>query len=201
MSASVSNKEILETLTGLNSVLSQPVWLFGGVAVDFLVGRWTRPHGDIDINAYASYRRQLTRELNAIGFHTNNSGWLTHWAREKAEWRLEVVFLERGSADSGILVIPPDDPIGVPGRHATLAGYLDPNRHATLDGVTFRVCSPSGEWLARVVAPGIIKGRPPDPKIEHDRILLESLLPAAELATLRNLASRGLAARRFRGAR
>ena len=35
----------------LNSVLSQPVWLFGGVAVDFLVGRWTRPHGDIDINA------------------------------------------------------------------------------------------------------------------------------------------------------
>jgi hypothetical protein len=194
VSASISNKEILETLTGLNSVLSRPVWLFGGVAVDFLAGRWTRPHGDIDINAYASDRGQLARELNAIGFHTNNSGWLTHWTRGKAEWRLEVVFLERGPADSGILVIPPDDPIGVPGRHATLAGYLDPNRRATLDGVTFRVCSPSGEWLARVSAPGIIKGRPPDPKIERDRILLESLLPAAELATLRDLASRGLAA-------
>ena len=94
-----------------------------------------------------------------------DSGWLTHWALGKAEWRLEVVFLERGPADSGILVIPPDDPIGVPGRHATLAGYLDPNRHATLDGVTFRVCSPSGEWLARVLAPGIIKGRPPIPKL------------------------------------
>ena len=93
MSASVSNKEIFETLTGLNSVLSRPVWLFGGVAVDFLVGRWTRPHGDIDINAYASDRRQLARELNAIGFHTNNSGWLTHWARGRLNGALKLYFL------------------------------------------------------------------------------------------------------------
>ena len=38
----VSEAEILETLSLLNARLSEPVWLFGGVAVDFLVGRWTR---------------------------------------------------------------------------------------------------------------------------------------------------------------
>jgi hypothetical protein len=47
----VSEVEILDTLSLLNARLSEPVWLFGGVAVDFLVGRWTRPHGDIDLNA------------------------------------------------------------------------------------------------------------------------------------------------------
>ena len=50
----VSEAETLDVLSLLNARLSEPVWLFGGVAVDFLVGRWTRPHGDIDLNADAS---------------------------------------------------------------------------------------------------------------------------------------------------
>jgi hypothetical protein len=185
MGAGISNGEILETLATLNSALTRPVWLFGGVAVDFLVGRWTRPHGDIDINTYDEYRDQLTRELQAIGFYSEDAGWLTHWARRGVEWRLEIVFLERGPEHSGILVIHPDDAVGVPGRYAMPAGYLDPNRYATLDGVTFRVCSPSGEWLARAPGLNVIEGRPLDPKIEHDRLLLEGLLTEAELTALR----------------
>ena len=188
MGAGIENSEILETLSSLNSVLSQPVWLFGGVAVDFLVGRWTRPHGDIDLNTYTDYRETLTGELNAVGFFTSDTGWLTHWARREAAWRLEVVFLERGPDDSGVLVITPEDSVGVPGRYATLAGYLDPNRYATLDGVIFRVCSPAGEWLGRLQGTEIVSGRSLEPKIEHDRALLESILSQEELRCLRQAA-------------
>jgi hypothetical protein len=189
MGAGISNSEILETLTKLNAALSRPVWLFGGVAVDFLVGRWTRPHGDIDVCTYGDYRGQLTQELNAIGFHTDNIGWITHWACGEAAWRLEMVFFERGPEYSGVLVIRPKEAVGVPGCYPTLAGYLDPDRRATLDGVTFRVCSPAGEWLARAPGLEVVEGRRPDPKIEHDRLLLEGLLPAAERAELRDVAS------------
>ncbi len=190
MGAGISNREILETLTKLNAVLSQPVWLFGGVGVDFLVGRWTRPHGDIDICTYDDYRAKLTQELNSTGFHTQDTGWITHWACGGAAWRLEVVFFERAPEHSGILVIPPGAGAGVPGRYPTLPDYLDPERRATLEGATFRVCSPAGEWLARAPGLEVVKGRPADPKVEHDRLLLEGLLSAAELAALRDLAAR-----------
>jgi hypothetical protein len=190
VAGSIKHGEIIEVLTSLNSVLNQPVWLFGGVAVDFLVGRWTRDHGDIDVNAYSDCREQLTRELNSIGFRTKDAGWLTHWARGEAEWPLEIVFLERGLDDSGVPVIRPEDSAGVPGRHPTLPGYLDPNRRATLDGVTFRVCSPAGEWLARATGSRLVEGRLANPKIEHDRMLLEGLLSPSELLRLRTIAGR-----------
>jgi hypothetical protein len=190
MGSGVSNQEILETLAGLNAGLSRPVWLFGGVAVDFLVGRWTRPHGDIDLNAYASDREALTRELGALGFRTQSSGWLTHWTRGDSASYLEVVFAEPGPDDSGVLVITPQDSIGIPGRYPMIAGYLDPDRRATLGGVTFRVTSAAGEWLARAAGIDIVGGRQPDPKLEHDRLLLESLLSEEELERLRLLSAR-----------
>jgi hypothetical protein len=141
MGGSLTNLEILQTLRLLRAAHSQPVWLSGGVAVDFLVGRWTRPPGDIDLNAYTDFRDQLTEELNASGFRTADKGWDTHWALGDKQWRLEVVFLERAENNSGVLVIHPDDPIGIPGRYPMPPGYLAPNRYATLEGVTFRVCS------------------------------------------------------------
>ena len=186
MSATVvSEIEILDTLSLLNARLSEPVWLFGGVAVDFLVGRWTRPHGDIDLNAYEESRERLTEELAAIGFRSADKGWLTHWRRDERPWRLELVFLERTQDGSAVLVIAPDAPVGVPGRYPLSPGYLDPERHATLDGVRFRVCSPSAEWLARTSAQQVVAGRQSEPKIEHDRLLLERLLGAEEVRRLR----------------
>jgi Aminoglycoside-2''-adenylyltransferase len=181
----VSEVEILDTLSLLNARLSEPVWLFGGVAVDFLVGRWTRPHGDIDLNTYADSRERLTEELEAIGFRSADKGWLTHWRRDDKPWRLELAFLERTEDGSAVLVIAPDTAVGIPGRYPMLAGYLDPDRYATLDGVRFRVCSPSGEWLARTNAREVFAGRQPEPKIEHDRLLLERLLGPEEVSRLR----------------
>jgi hypothetical protein len=185
----VSEAEILDTLSLLNARLSEPVWLFGGVAVDFLVGRWTRPHSDIDLNTYADSRERLTEELEAIGFRSADKGWLTHWRRDDKPWRLELAFLERTEDGSAVLVIAPDAAVGIPGRYPMLAGYLDPDRYATLGGVRFRVCSPSGEWLARANAREVIAGRQPEPKIEHDRLLLERLLGPEEVSRLRH--SRG----------
>jgi hypothetical protein len=149
------------------------------------VGRWTRPHGDIDLHAYADSRERLTEELETVGFRSADTGWLTHWRCDDRPWRLELVFLERTPDDSAVLVIAPDAPVGVPGRYPMLAGYLDPKRYATLHGVRFRVCSPSGEWLARTNARQVIAGRRPDPKFEHDRLLLERLLGPEEVDRLR----------------
>ena len=123
--------------------------------------------------------------MEAIGFRSADKGWLTHWKRDNKPWRLELVFLQRTQEGSAVLVIAPDAPVGVPGRYPMPAGYLDQERYATLDGVRFRVCSPSGEWLARTNACQVVAGRQLDPKIEHEWLLLEGLLGPAGISRLR----------------
>ena len=185
MNDNLANEAILQILNALNAALSQPVWLFGGVAVDFLVGRWTRPHHDIDLNAYCDSRQQLTLELNSIGLFSADQGWLTNWAKPDGRRVLEVVFMERGPDHSGVLAIPAEDVVGAPGRVQTLPGYLDPDRFAELDGVRFRVCSPAGEWLARMRGSALVAGRViTEPKVQHDLRLLEGLLTDAEMQEL-----------------
>ena len=69
MGPPISTSLIIDTLRELNERVSVPLWLFGGVAVDFLVGRWTRPHSDIDLNTYAESRDALSPdELSRIGY-------------------------------------------------------------------------------------------------------------------------------------
>lgn len=186
----LSNPEILTSLQELNNHISVPLWLFGGVAVDFLAGRWTRPHGDIDLNTFTEFRDDLTRELHQIGYHTSDSGWLTHWNQDGNNRYLEIVFLERSLDGAAVLHIDDDDCIGVPGYFHTVPDYLDINRFAILDGVRFRVCSPAGEWLARASQLEVISGRVREPKLEHDLQLLESLLTEIELVHLRSIVTR-----------
>lgn len=186
----LSPADILATLAELNAYVATPLWLSGGVAVDFLAGRWTRPHGDIDLVAFADDREQLTDELSAIGYRTANSGWITHWFQAGSHRRLEIIFVERDAAGAPVLRIADDDPVGAPGHYPLLPDYLDLNCMATLSGVTFRVCSPAGEWLAREDSRDVVGGRLRDPKLDHDRQLLETLLSDQELAALRKRASR-----------
>ena len=181
----LSTANILATLRELNTNITKPLWLFGGVAIDFLVGRWTRPHGDIDLNTFAEYRDNLTKELQRIGYQTSDSGWLTHWHQEGSGCELEIVFLERSADGNAILHIREGDTLGVPGFYPTLPGYLDENRYAVLEGVMFRVCSPAGEWLARAKGIDVVGGRHREPKLEHDQQLLEAIIPEEELAHLR----------------
>lgn len=185
MGSAISNDEILATLRELAAHVATPLWLFGGVAVDFLVGRWTRPHGDIDLNALASDRDRLTAELHHLGYRTTEHGWLTQWFHQSDRRRLEIVFLERSAVGGIELVIHPEDPIGIPGRYPMVDSYLEAARFATLAGVTFRVSSPEGEWLARATGRDVVGDRALDPKLAHDRRLLEQLIPPSELDRLR----------------
>ncbi len=186
----IPNHEILATLAELSENVSRPLWLFGGVAVDFLVGRWTRPHGDIDLNALAADRDQIARELAGIGYVGENRGWLTHWHQPRRERRVELVFLEQDVAGETALLIREHDPIGVPGQYPMVAGYLDPDRFAILEGVRFRVCSPVGEWLGRSLGSSVVAGRNLVPKLAHDQRLLESIMPEADLRKARDLLAR-----------
>jgi hypothetical protein len=188
MGPPIGTSLILDTLRELNERITVPMWLFGGVAVDFLVGRWTRPHSDIDLNTYAESRNALTEQLNRIGYHTSDTGWLTHWQQAATGRRIEIVFLTRAEDGSAELYITPDAAVGNPGRYPLWPGYLDIDRFAALEGFSFRVSSPAGEWLGRARA--VITGRPREPKIDHDIALLESIIPSNELELLRLHASR-----------
>jgi hypothetical protein len=170
--------EILGILRSLRS-LAVPMWLSGGVAVDFLVGRWTRPHKDLDLVAFTPHREQLERELGARGFVlAHDEAWTTRWTvagRRGAD--LEIVFVEPASPQTGVLVVPATDSAHGPARHYPLvAEYLDPHRYRELDGVRFRTCSAEGEWLNRLVSDELVPGRRPEPKLRHDLALLQPLI-------------------------
>lgn len=186
----LNNAEILAILRELNEHITQPLWLFGGVAVDFLMRRWTRPHGDIDLNTFAEFRADLTHELHQLGYRTTRSGWLTHWYQQDSNRFIELVFLERDENGSPLLRIRPGDPVGTPGEYPLLPGQLDLNHFAELEGVRFRVNSPEGEWLARANGLDVAGERQPEPKLVHDLRLLETLIAPEQMkklrATLRN---------------
>jgi hypothetical protein len=176
---SIQPAEILDVLRTLRSV-ALPMWLSGGVAVDFLVGRWTRPHKDLDLVAFTPHREQLERELSACGLAmAHDEGWTTRWTvagRRGAD--VEIVFVQPASPQTGVLVVPRDDPThGQARRYPFLAGYLDPRRYRELDGVRYRVCSAEGEWLNRLADADLVPGRKPEPKLQHDVQLLQLLIP------------------------
>ena len=179
----VAPTKILGYLRALDGVTSS-LWLTGGVAVDFLVGRWTRPHKDLDLVAFAPSRATLQAELIQRGFALVQDGaWTTRWTfagDDAADADIEIVFIESAEPQTGVLVIPNDDNAGArAGRYPLLPDSLDPDRFVTLDGVRFRVCSAEGEWLSRVTSGDLIPGRTMESKIGHDLELLESLVPEA----------------------
>jgi len=183
----LKNADILATLREVNAGTTKPLWLFGGVAVDFLAGQWTRPHGDIDLNTFEDYHAAITQELHKIGYRTSDSGWLTNWYQDNSGRRLEIVFLERKADGTAAFHIHEGDAIGTPGLYPTLPDYLDPNRFAILEGVKFRVCSPAGEWLARANGLDVVGKRDQEPKLAHDQQILETLLSQKELIYLRSI--------------
>ena len=177
----LSPSEIVERLRALGEVKA-PLWLGGGVAVDFHVGRWTRPHGDVDLIGFHQDRGRLADELSQVGVSLAQDGaWTTKWSFHGCQPAdIEIIFVEQSDPEreSGTLVIGPDDMIGgAPGRYTFVDGHLSPTRYAELDGVQARITSAEGEWLsrARAAGGGVIPGRPPHQKIAHDRRLLEVL--------------------------
>jgi len=183
MGPAISQRQILETLQEIAREVDTPLWLFGGVAVDFMVGRWTRPHSDIDLNAWAIDRQRLAGQLIRLGYRCVDQGWLTHWYQEDSGRFIEVVFLDRDEQGEAVLRIPQGVSIGIPGTYPLWPGYLRADRLGNLEGLSFRVGSPAGEWLGRKKS--VVAGRTPEPKVAHDLALFETLITPEELELLR----------------
>lgn len=95
----------LAALDGLLARHELAYWLFGGWAVDFHVGRVTRPHGDIDIAVWSDDRARLaTLLLDDAWLHRPEDGEDGYTCYERRGIRLELAFLARG--DRGDIYTP-----------------------------------------------------------------------------------------------
>ncbi len=111
-------------------------WLSGGWAVDFHVGRVTRPHSDIDFIVNLDDRTRLRRLLEQKGFVTTwvDKGGGVEWF-ESDGIRIEVSYITKNN--DGSMVTPgyeswpwPDDSF--------------PDEYVTLAGITVRAVSVAG---------------------------------------------------------
>lgn len=175
----MTTNTILAKLRILETVPSM-LWLSGGVAVDFLVGAWTRPHKDLDLLALSTQREALESELSARAFHLVQDGpWLTHWSftgDANPGGSIEIIYVEPREPDSGQLRIQDKDAFGAaPGLYPFPEGALSPRRFAQLDGQRFRVCSPGYELFARKRGLVLFPQRKPEAKVFHDMRLLEGI--------------------------
>jgi hypothetical protein len=188
-------EETLEILRSL-ATLSAPAWVAGGVGVDFLVGRWTRPHTDVDLVAAEDDRAALTEALAGLGFApTHMHGWHTRWTRYGRDvGELELDFFRWLPDGTEALVVCPGDALGfVPGRYPGVPGAIDSARFASLEGVTLRVVSAEAQWVLRHSYAHLHPGSDTDvQRVRHDLELLEQLLKDDERRALQRYVGRRL---------
>jgi hypothetical protein len=193
-SSGLTKDEALETLR-LVGALESPLWLAGGIAADFHVGRWTRDHDDIDLVTFEEHRQRLADELDALGFvKTGDDGWITRWTRHgRTVGEVSIAFMERASADTGNLVIRPEGSRGgrvVTGVYPGVSGNLDLGRYGEVEGVRFRVVSAQDEWVFTKSFSTMHPGAEPGETDRHNVALLESVLDPDELPRLAGLVGR-----------
>jgi hypothetical protein len=165
--------EILRTLQALFAANRIRWWLRGGWAVDFMLGRITRPHGDIDIVVWAPHRRRLYRLLAEAGFDLARE-----WPPTQTDFQihneiLSLAYLTRTSNGRVITAgIPvwewPDGSLGRRPRHleGVAARVVGPRQlhweKASTERGTGRPLRPkdvtSMETLREIIASGLIPG-------------------------------------------
>jgi hypothetical protein len=128
---SSDNEAQLELLRELEDVLGRiRFWLRGGWALDFLLGRTTRAHADIDAVMWLRHKRRLGAVLLARGFEEQPSpNPLTQAIFTKGGQELSILFVTRVGA---VVVVPGFEPWPFPP-----GSFGDVFR--TLEGITCRV--------------------------------------------------------------
>jgi len=63
-----SQLKVLNEISTLSEKIGIEFWLRGGWAIDFLLGKITRPHDDIDIITWIKNRERLEYELLKVGY-------------------------------------------------------------------------------------------------------------------------------------
>jgi len=130
--SSDSDLAAIESLGRLLDAAKIEYWLFGGWAVDFWVGRVTRPHDDIDVAAWRRDYDAIQKVLTAGGWThtpTDEDAVGTRYLLDGA--LVEFTFLEAGHA--GEIVIP------IPGNRVVFPMESFGDARRTLSDVTARV--------------------------------------------------------------
>jgi hypothetical protein len=144
---------VLGDIGALLAALRVRCWLRGGWAVDFLLGRITRPHADLDLVLWARHRRRARRALLDAGFRLVRETPVQTDLRKDGQ-DVSLVFLAR--APDGAVITH-----GIP-DWTWPAGSLPP-RPRRLHGVAARVVDPR-QLLAEKEGYERGTGRPPRPK-------------------------------------
>ncbi|MFS0673559.1 nucleotidyltransferase domain-containing protein [Ornithinibacillus sp. 179-J 7C1 HS] len=63
-----SQLNVLKEIIAVSEAAEVDFWLRGGWAIDFLLGKITRPHDDIDVVTWIQNREQLENKLIKIGY-------------------------------------------------------------------------------------------------------------------------------------
>jgi lincosamide nucleotidyltransferase A/C/D/E len=182
----LTEAEVLECLRLLNRALSMPFWITGGVGVDLLVGRLTRPHGDIDLCIDRRNRAVAFADLPHAGFRvTKDLGWHTRWSRSsRAIGELGVCFTTIRPDGSTILIVCPEDGIGEPGRYPGPPGTFDEQRYGEIADVQCRVESAESQLQLRQGYRALFPVAAEDPKVHHDLDLLTTVIGPDRAAPL-----------------
>jgi len=67
----VSQLKVLSEISAISERLEIEFWLRGGWAIDFLLGKITRPHEDIDLVTWIQDRERLEIALTKAGYERN----------------------------------------------------------------------------------------------------------------------------------
>jgi Aminoglycoside-2''-adenylyltransferase len=155
---------LLGELEALFAALRVRAWLRGGWALDFLLGKVTRPHADIDLVTWTRHRPRLHRALPARGFALERELPVQTDFTKEGQW-VSVVFVARGR-DGGVTT--PGIPAWVWRPDAL------PRRKRTLAGRSWRVLGPE-QLLYEKESHEAGTGRPPRPKDLASMALLRGL--------------------------
>ena len=158
----------LEVLREIDDILSRErvrYWLRGGWAIDFLLGRVTRPHADLDLVTWQRHRRRIERALVEAGFRVDRE-LAVQTDLVKDEQDVTFVYLER-AADGSIVAH------GVP-EWVWQPTALPLRRHC-LQGIRARVVAPE-HMLNDQETWEEGTGRPPRPKDARTKEILREII-------------------------
>lgn len=65
---SQSQLNVLQEIIQISTSINNDIWLRGGWAIDFLLGRVTRAHSDIDLVSLVQYRSEIEQSLIKAGY-------------------------------------------------------------------------------------------------------------------------------------
>lgn len=92
------NQAQLDALSELALLFSShgiEFWLRGGWALDFLLGRETRPHRDVDVVVWGEHRQSLRPLLEDLDYVFRDRGFRAQMDFTRQDVKLSVILLER----------------------------------------------------------------------------------------------------------